>query len=40
LITEGEVIERVEKRFGKNLPINRMNVILLMDMTHTHASID
>lgn len=39
-ITEAEVVERVEKRFGKSLPTNRMNIILLMDMTHKHASIE
>lgn len=39
-IVDSDVLERIEKRFGKALPLNRLNVILLMDMSRKHASIE
>ena len=36
--SDAEVLERIEKRFAHSLPCQRMNVILLMDMSHKQAS--
>jgi len=33
-----EVLERIHTRFANSLPTSRLNVILLMDMSHKQAS--
>ena len=33
LLNETEILEKVEKRFGKALPLDSVNVILLKEMT-------
>lgn len=38
-IPDAELLEKVDKRFGNSLPLHKMNVILLMDMSHKHASL-
>ena len=39
-IRDDDVIERVQKRFSRAIPLERINVLLLMDMSHKHASIE
>ena len=34
------MIDRVSKRFGRAVPTDRINIVLLMDMSHKHASIE
>ena len=39
-IKDEDVIDRVSKRFGRAVPTDRINIVLLMDMSHKHASIE
>ena len=33
-------METIERRFGRSLPLQSVNVLLLMDMAYKHASIE
>jgi hypothetical protein len=39
-MTEEEITQKITARFGASLPLSRLNVIILMDMSHKHASIE
>jgi len=39
-IKDEDVIERVSKRFGRAVPLDKINIVMLMDMSQKHASIE
>ena len=39
-IKDDDVLDRVTKRFSRIVPIDKINVLLLCDMSHKHASIE
>jgi len=39
-IKDDDVLDRVTKRFSRIVPLDKINVLLLCDMSHKHASIE
>jgi hypothetical protein len=39
-MSEEEIMDKIKARFSTSLPLDRINVIVLMDMSHKHASIE
>jgi hypothetical protein len=39
-IKDDDVLDRITKRFSRIVPLDKINILLLCDMSHKHASIE